>query len=182
MNYGLFEDFFADLLVVEGGYSNNPKDSGGETMFGITKAVAVAHGYQGDMKAMPKDVAKRIYKAQYWDALRLDDVQNLCPSVCLKLADIAVNMGVKQAGFFLQRLLNVFNNEGKLYADIKADGQVGAATMAALRSFMAKRAANGEVVMVRALNCLQGNFYLSLAERRQKDEAFVYGWLLNRIH
>ena len=40
---------------------------------------------------------------------------------------------------------------------------------------------DGEVVLVRALNSLQGAFYVELAEKRQKDEAFVYGWLLNRV-
>jgi len=36
--------------------------------------------------------------------------------------------------------------------------------------------------MVLALNCLQGAFYVELAEKREKDERFVYGWLLNRVH
>lgn len=177
----LFEQFFEDLIGVEGGYVNDSRDSGGATRYGVTEAVARANGYKGAMKDLPLSLAKSIYKSQYWDSLRLDDIQNLCPSLCLKLADIAVNMGVKQAGFFLQRLLNALNNEGKLYPDIKADGKVGPATIGTLRAFLSKRTQHGELVLVRALNCLQGGFYISLAERRQKDEAFLYGWLLNRI-
>ena len=177
----LFEQFFDELMKVEGGYVNDKRDSGGATRYGVTEAVARANGWKGAMSALPLSLAKDIYKERYWDALRLDDVQNLCPALCLKLADIAVNMGVTQAGFFLQRLLNVMNNEGKLYADIKADGKVGPVTISTLRRFMSVRAQHGETVMVRALNCLQGGFYISLAERRQKDEAFIYGWLLNRI-
>jgi len=176
----LFEAFFEDLMEVEGGFVNDSRDSGGATRYGVTEAVARKAGYTGPMKDLPLSLAKSIYKAQYWDALRLDDIQNLCPSLCLKLADISVNMGVTQAGFFLQRLLNALNNEGKNYPDIKADGKVGPATIGTLRKFLTMRR-EGESVLVKALNCLQGGFYISLAERRQKDEAFLYGWLLNRI-
>lgn len=182
MNYNLFDECFKEIIKVEGGYVNNPKDSGGETMYGITKATAKAFGYDGAMKSLPLSLAKQIYKERYWDALKLDDVQNDCPSVCLKLCDIAVNMGVKQAAFFLQRILNIMNKEGELYPDIVADGKVGNLTIRALKSYLSKRPKNGEVVMVRALNCFQGMFYITLAERRQKDEAFIFGWLANRIH
>lgn len=177
----LFEQFFEDLMDKEGGYVNDARDSGGATRYGITEAVARANGYTGPMKQLPLTLAKHIYKTDYWDSLRLDEVQNLCPALCLKLADIAVNMGVKQAGFFLQRLLNALNNQGKLYPDIAADGKVGPMTISTLRKFMEKRRSDGELVLVRALNCLQGGFYISLAERRQKDEAFLFGWLLNRV-
>lgn len=177
----LFDQFFDDLMKIEGGYVNDARDSGGATRYGVTEAVARANGWKGAMSALPLSLAKDIYKRQYWDSLRLDDIQNLCPALCLKLADIAVNMGVKQAGFFLQRLLNALNNEGKLYPDIKADGIVGHATIGTLRRFLSVRSQHGETVMIRALNCLQGGFYISLAERRQKDEAFLYGWLQNRI-
>jgi len=182
MDYSLFEDFVKELLVREGGYVNNPKDSGGETNFGITVAVAKANGYTGPMRALPESLAKKIYKAKYWDVLALDSVQNLCPGLCHKLADISVNMGPKTAGTWLQRLLNVLNQEQRIYADLKVDGQVGPATIAALRAYMKHRVKDGETVMIRGLNCLQGAFYVSLAERRQKDEAFIYGWLLNRIN
>lgn len=177
----LFDRFFEELIDVEGGYVDDPRDSGGATRYGVTEAVARAHGYKGDMRNLPLSLAKSIYKESYWDSLRLDDVQNLCPALCLKLADISVNMGVRQAGFFLQRLLNALNNRGKLYPDIKADGVVGKVTIGTLRAFLSKRQQHGETVMIRALNCLQGGFYISLAERREKDEAFLYGWLLNRI-
>lgn len=173
----LFDDFIDDILAKEGGYVNDPRDSGGETNYGITVAVARANGYNGPMKTIPLSLVKLIYKKKYWDVLRLDDLQNLCPALCMKMADIAVNMGPTQAAFFLQRILNVMNNQGKLYPDIKADGKVGPATIGALKSYLRIRGHNdGETVLIRAMNCLQGVFYISLAERRQKDEAFMFGW------
>ena len=52
-----------DLLMGhEGGYSNNPKDPGGETMWGITARVARAWGYSGPMKSLPRETAKQIAK------------------------------------------------------------------------------------------------------------------------
>lgn len=181
MRNSLFENFFDDLLLVEGGNSNNPHDSGGETCLGITEKVARANGYEGPMKELPVAVAKKIYKAKYWDILMLDEIKEDCPKLCLKLADIGVNLGTKQAAFFLQRLLNALNDQGKLYSEIKADGNIGSVTIATLKKFLTVRGRDGELVLLRALNCLQGMFYLSLAERREKDESFIYGWFLNRV-
>lgn len=177
----LFEKFFDDLLVIERGYSNNHNDSGGETRFGITEKVARANGYEGPIKELPVALAKKIYKAKYWDVLCLDDIRDDCPTLCLKLADIGVNLGAKQAAFFLQRILNVMNKEGTLYPEIKVDGQIGPATISVLKKFLALRGRDGERVLVRALNCMQGMFYISLAERREKDEEFIYGWFLKRV-
>ena len=39
----------------------------------------------------------------------------------------------------------------------------------------------GETVLLRALEALQGERYLRLAEKRPANEAFLYGWLANRI-
>lgn len=177
----MFEVFIEELLKKEGGYVNDPKDSGGETNYGITVAVARKYGYTGAMAKMPLSMAKQIYKEKYWDALNLDTISRLAPAVALKLADIGVNMGVERAGEFLQRLLNVFNREQKDYADLVIDGDVGQATIRALSALIANRHGQGEVVLERGLNCLQGAFYVSLAERRQKDEQFAFGWFLNRV-
>ena len=49
----------------EGRYSNNPADRGGETMWGITAAVARANGYAGAMRDMPRETAKDIYHRRY---------------------------------------------------------------------------------------------------------------------
>ena len=62
------------------------------------------------------------------------------------------------------------------------DGRIGPATLSALDSFLAARGrTGGETVLLRALDALQGERYLRLAERRPANEAFLYGWLANRI-
>lgn len=176
-----FETAFDQVLGKEAGFSDDPRDSGGQTMYGITEAVARAFGYVGPMTLLRLDQAKAIYRSRYWDALQLDQVASLAPAVAGELFDTAVNQGADQAATFLQRALNVLNKEGSWYPDVKADGRTGPMTIAALREYMRRRGAEGQVVLLRALNALQGAFYIELAERRAKDETFVYGWLLNRV-
>lgn len=56
-----FDKAFVELLGNEGSYSNDPHDPGGETMWGITIAVARENGYVGAMKDMDQSIAKTIY-------------------------------------------------------------------------------------------------------------------------
>ena len=77
--------------------------------------------------------------------------------------------------------MNVLNNRGQNYSDLKVDGDVGGKTLNALKAFMAKRGSSGESVLYNMLNSLQGAFYVTLAERREKDEKFVFGWFKNRV-
>jgi lysozyme family protein len=67
-----FDDAFDQLMGNEGGYANNPKDPGGETMWGVTLRVARAYGYSGAMRDLPRDSAKIMAKKLYWDPLKLD--------------------------------------------------------------------------------------------------------------
>ena len=53
-------------------------------------------------------------------------------------------------------------------------------TVAALTAYMQKRGVEGEGVLLKALNSLQGAYYIALAEKRETDESFEYGWLKNR--
>ena len=176
-----FDTAFERLIGHEGGYVNDPSDSGGETNFGITVAVARANGYKGRMRDMHREVAFHIYAAEYWDKLNLDQIEQRSALIAEELADTAVNLGTGRAAEFLQRSLNALNNGGTIYPDMKVDRSVGQTTLKAFDAFMKNRGQQAAVIMLRALNSLQGAFYIELAEKRQKDEKFLAGWLLNRV-
>lgn len=171
----------AELIAREGGYVNDPRDAGGETNFGITERVARANGYTGAMRAMTRTQAAAIYESQYWFRPRFADIEPLYPKVAAELFDTGVNMGTAKASEFLQIALNALNNQARDYGDIREDGAIGPASLAALKAYKAKRGAEGEGVLLKALNCLQGARYIELARMRAANEAFVYGWLRTRV-
>lgn len=176
-----FETALRMLLGIEGGFADDPADSGGATRHGITEAVARAHGYTGPMRALPLDTAGRIYRTQYWELMRLDDIAALSTRVAVELFDTGVNAGVAVAAKFLQRSLNALNRLERDYPDVTVDGVLGPMTVSALRTYLSVRAVDGETVLLRALNSLQGVRYIELAERRRKDERFLFGWLRQRV-
>lgn len=194
-------DALIDAIIErEGGYVSHPADKGGPTRFGITEAVARAHGYAGAMRNLPREEAAAIYKRLYWFRPRLDEVAKRSPRLAAELFDTGVNMGPAVAVTFLQRTLTALNRNGSDYPDLVPDGRIGNGTLAALDTFLKLRGGafggqdptagpaqsnrgpgTGETVLLRALEALQGERYLRLAERRPANETFLYGWLANRV-
>lgn len=171
------DQIFARIVGNEGGYVNNPDDKGGPTNWGITQAVARAHGYTGDMRNLTRDQALAILDADYWTGPRFDQIAAVSPAVAYELCDTGVNMGPSVPSKFLQRWLTALNNKGQLYPDLDADGRIGPRTVSALKTFLAARGKEGEGRLLAALNCSQGARYLELAEGREANETFLYGWL-----
>lgn len=170
-----------EIIRTEGGYVNDPSDSGGETKYGITKAVALSYGYTGEMIDFPRYLAVKIYEDWYWNAVKGDRLVYISEDVAKEVVDTGVNMGVARAVIFLQRSLNAFNLNGQYYADLSVDGLMGSKTLTALEDYLMFRGDEGERVLTNALNCLQGAAYIELAENREKDEKYVYGWLRSRV-
>jgi len=174
-------DIFNVIIAREGGYVNHPDDKGGPTCWGITQKTARAHGYSGDMRNLTKDQAMSIYLADYWTGPAFDDVARLSPALANELCDTGVNMGPAVASKWFQRWLTAMNAQGSLYPDLEPDGHIGPRTISALKDYLAKRGDEGELVLLRALNCTQGNRYLELAEGRERNESFLYGWIKERV-
>ena len=79
------DELLDGLLQREGGYVNHPADRGGATCWGITQAVARAHGYRGAMRQLPRSEAAAIYRRLYWLRPRLDAVAERSPAVAAEL-------------------------------------------------------------------------------------------------
>jgi lysozyme family protein len=175
------EALIDEVIGREGGYSNHPADKGGPTRWGVTEAVARAHGFGGDMREFPREEAVAIYRKLYWQRPGFDRIEAVAPKIAAELFDTGINMGPTTATGFLRRALNALNRNGADYPDIGSAPLIDDAALSALRAFMAKRGAGGEGVLLKAIEALQGERYVSLAEKRPANEAFLFGWLANRI-
>jgi lysozyme family protein len=111
-----FERCVDFVLKQEGGYVNDPQDSGGETKFGISKK-AFPHL---DIAHLTIEQAREIYRRHYWDTVRGDE---LPPGVALMVFDLAVNAGVHRSVCLLQRACGV-----------EEDGILGPVTMQAAQA------------------------------------------------
>lgn len=175
------DEIIDELIRVEGGYVNNKNDSGGETKYGITVAVARKHGYLGKMIDLPMAFARQIYMQDYVYAPKFDVINSMCPEVGAELVDTGVNSSVEVAAEMLQVSLNAFNMRGEFYPDLDVDGKLGQKTFDALSAYLkGRKSMDGVNVLVKALNCLQGARYLTLT-KNPKNEDFVFGWIRNRV-
>lgn len=171
-----FDHALKTTLGIEGGYSNDPRDRGGETKYGITEATARAFGYSGKMVDMTLATAGEIYKQQYWFPIHLDLIDAKAPLTAEELFDTGVNCGIGTAGKFLQRALSALTT-----GVIAVDGAVGKGTLAAFDAFIAKRGAQGDLVLARLCNAQQGVRYIEIVERNETQDAFIFGWTMNRV-
>lgn len=164
----------ARLIAREGGYVNHPNDRGGPTKYGITEQVARAYNYGRDMRDLSYDFAVKIYRLQYWERPGFDAVATISEPIAEYCFDYAVHSGPKAAISDLQQALNALNRQGMDYDDITTDGHIGPMTLAALDAHVARR---GAVVLNKALQVLRGARLINIAERDQKQEDFLVGWL-----
>src|SRR3954447_25018706 len=149
------------LIEREGGFVSHPADKGGPTCFGITEAVARAHGYAGPMRLLPREEAATIYRRLYWLRPKFDEIAKRSRRIAAELFDTGANMGPAVAATFLQRTLTALNRGGKDYPDLVPDGRIAERTLGALDDFMRLRGnGGGEAILLRAIEALQGERYL----------------------
>ena len=175
------EHLIEELIDREGGYVDHPADRGGPTRFGITEQVARAYGYIGRMQDLPRTTAADIYRRRFWTGPGFDDVAAFSPVIAEEMFDTGVNMGPAVPGRLLQRALNLLNRGAADYPDIEVDSRVGPMTIDCLRRFIGKRGVTGERVLLRCLDGQQLARYMDIAEKRESQEAFLFGWVANRI-
>ena len=113
-----FDEIIELTLEHEGGYVHDPTDLGGETNYGIAKRFYP----DVDIKNLTKEQAKDIYKRDYWDKNKVDEMPNDLKHIFF---DMCVNQGRGTAVKILQRTIN--GKGGKL----TVDGGFGPGTKAA---------------------------------------------------
>lgn len=120
-----FDEALEVVLRHEGGFSDHAADPGGKTRYGITETVAREHGYAGDMRDLPLELATQIYRKAYWDKASCDA---LPAPIRLHVFDHAVNAGPPRAIRTLQTAVGT-----------TADGIIGPKTLMACNSMPALR-------------------------------------------
>jgi len=154
-----FEKSLALVLQHEGGYVNHPSDPGGRTNLGVTQRVweeYVGHPVdEAEMRSLTKEMVSPLYRKEYWDAVRGDQL----PSGADYLAfDFAVNAGAFRSIKTIQRALK-----------ITADGVIGPVTVKAIQDTNAEDFINN-------FSAAKESFYRSLTN----FPTFGKGWL-NRV-
>lgn len=186
-----FVQQFVDTTIKHEGeqFTNIADDSGGETKYGVTKKSAERakqfwhlYNWDGNISTMPKQFAQDWYVYDYYLAPKFNLVAEKSLMIAEELFDSAVNTGQWTASKWLQQLLNVLNDQQKYYKDISEDGKIGSGTISALTSYLNKRGTQGEKVLHKMLNIMQGSYYINLAIKREKDEKFVFGWVQQRVN
>jgi lysozyme family protein len=116
-----------NVLKLEGGKVNHPKDPGGRTNMGVTQRVY--DGFRRNRNLPVRSVydierheVEAIYRLQYWDKIRGDE---LPAGVDLVVFDGAVNSGPLQSVKWLQAALG---------GGVRIDGVLGEASLAAVKA------------------------------------------------
>lgn len=162
-----FEKIIPKILNNEGGYVNALNDSGGETNFGISDArdgkvdgmADLDSDGKGDVsiKNLKLEEATRIYKRDYWNILRCDQITS--DEVALNLFDFAVNAGSVQCAKLVQRVLGA-----------KADGVIGPATLSLINQ-------KKELSLIKEFQKARALFYVDLVVAKPSQIKFLKGWV-----
>ena len=115
-----FQKIVDKLLIIEGGYVDDPRDRGGETKFGISKRRYPAL----DIKNLTKEQAVNIFYTDFWTMYGYDRIED--DRLAEKVFSFCVNMGPNQAHVILQIALN------QTGCRVVVDGLLGPKTIAAV--------------------------------------------------
>ena len=131
------------ILRYEGGKVDDPRDPGGRTAFGITQATyndwLTKHGLdRKDVFTISQDEVAAIYKQNYWDKIRGDDLPD---GLDLAVMDYAVNSGVGRAAKTLQSIVGT-----------TPDGIIGDKTIAAAKAYVAIALTNKRLSFLQKLS------------------------------
>jgi len=148
-----FNKAIEKTLVNEGGYVFDPDDAGGETKYGISKRYYPSV----DIKNLTQDEAKAIYKRDYWDRLKADDIES--QNVAFDLFDTAVNMGVRTASKIMQ-----------LCVDSHPDGIIGAKTLHNINNTQ-------EELLLLRFRVAKIARYVHITQIRPKNKKYLIGWI-----
>lgn len=159
-----FDLIFKYILKVEGGYSNDKNDKGGETKYGIIKEEARRNGYYGAMKDLPLSFAKEVFRKKYYNKYFLDEIKD--DRVALSITDWVINSGI----WALKKAQSTLNELG---FNLVVDGKFGNKTLETLNTVDPNK-------FLSAYHRNQRQFYRNIVAYNPTQKEFLQGWL-NRV-
>lgn len=154
-----FKKAVEEVLLWEGGYSNDPDDPGGRTNFGISSK---HHPEIEDVGSLTIDDAIAIYYQDYWTVGKVYMVEN--QHLANKLMSMGVNTGIYRATLHLQRALRAVGTE------VTLDGIMGPETASAV-NLADPRA------LLAAYKSEVANYYRFLIFKKPHKIKYEKGWL-----
>jgi lysozyme family protein len=151
-----FNDAIGKTLAKEGGakFTDVPNDKGGATKYGISQAA-----YPNvDIRNLTDQQARDIYKRDYWDRVRGDDLTS--QMIAENLFDTAVNMGVRTASRLAQTMLSIQPADG-----IIGSGSLGVINQQDEKEFMAH------------FTLVKIGYYANLCNKDRTQSKFLLGWV-----
>jgi len=180
----LLSESITNVFGLEGVYSDDKDDKGGETVFGISrknwpnlelweivddiKKNVAADKFKAQLSYNPKikNLVVEFYKKEFWDKFCLDIFSQRLSD---EIFEQSINLGVTKCTKNIQTALNILNRNATLWVDLVADGNFGHKTLSALRDAIS---GGDEKYVFGCLNLLQGAHYLSL-----NNEKYIRGWI-----
>ena len=147
-----FDEIIERVIEHEGGYVNDPDDAGGKTNWGISERFYPTL----DILNLTKEQAKEIYKRDYWDKNRVEELPYHLRHIFF---DMCVNQGRRTAVKILQRATN---SKGK---NLKVDGGMGPATLKAI-----------EYIELERVRAYRIKYYADLVTSKPEQDKFYFGW------
>ena len=178
-----FDEAIKHLLPLEGGYSNNPKDPGGPTDFGISlkfiKDAQIDINSDGkinieDIMALNPQKASDIYKKEWWDRYGYGKLNSQL--IANKLFDLSVNAGPYQSHVIAQRANNQVKIRNSIWVD--ADGVMGVNTVSALNN-LTTYGKEGSLLQAIKDNAIL--FYVKLVLNNSSLDGFLLGWVRRAV-
>lgn len=156
-------------FAAEGGaaFTDHEGDHGGPTRWGITEALARAHGYDRPIAYMTKAEAVRIATDEFWSPLRLSEVDS--NYIAAEIFDTAFHAGPGAATEIWQEAVSFLGEP------LIVDGYVGPKTLAATNDLLPRY----EKHLYAALNLFQGIRYVEiLGDDDEQRRLWARGWML----
>jgi lysozyme family protein len=184
-----FASAYPKLHLVEGLYSKDPNDSGGETVCGISRVfwprwagwaivdgAKKKSGFPGNLKTeqVLTVAVQAFYRENFWDRFCLDEVDQ---SLAYELFEQAVNLGEGRMVRHLQQTLNALNHQNRFGEDLFVDGAFGPKSLQRMRQVVNDGRSRALQYGVNGLQCAH---YINTGLSNLSQRKYTSGWLAQR--